>query len=77
MSKKLSVTKMQMCGKTRKDKIRNEHICGLVGPTPICDKIREDRLQWFGHVRRRPIDAVVRESDLLVVEQNAKRRGKP
>ena len=48
-----------MCGHTRLDKIRNECIRQKVHVAPIGDKIREGRLKWFGHVRRRPSDAPV------------------
>ena len=78
---KMSVTEMRMirwmCGKTRKDKMRNEHIRGLVGVAPIQDKIRENRLRWFGHIRRRPVNAVVRKTELIIVEGNIKGRGRP
>ena len=46
-----------MCGKIRMDKVRNEDIRSLVGVVPIEDKMRENRLLWFGHIRRRSIDA--------------------
>ena len=51
---KISAAEMQMlgwmCGKTRKDKIRNEDIHRQVGIVPIEDKLRENRLQWFRHI---------------------------
>ena len=78
---KMSVTEMRMlrwmCGKTRKDKVRNEHIRGLVGVAPIEDKIRENRLRWYGHVRRRPTNEAVRKTELLTVEGDTKGRGRP
>ncbi|KAG5607135.1 hypothetical protein H5410_028627 [Solanum commersonii] len=42
-----------MCGHTRSDKIRNEVIPGKVGVASVVDKLREARLRWFGHVKRR------------------------
>ena len=52
---KLRVTEMRMlrwiCGKTLKDRIRNEHIREMVGVAPIEDKMRENRLRWFGHIQ--------------------------
>lgn len=44
-----------------RDKIRTENIPGLVGVAPIKDKIKERLLKWFGHVERRPLDALVRK----------------
>ena len=78
---KLRITEMLMlrwiCGKTLKDRIRNEHIQEIVGVAPIEDKMRENRLRWFGHVQRKPLDAPVRKSDLLTIHGNAKGRGRP
>ncbi|VFQ71548.1 unnamed protein product [Cuscuta campestris] len=45
-----------MCGKTRLDRILNEVIRRQVGMAPVEDKLREARLRWFGHVRRRNAD---------------------
>ena len=49
-----------MCGKTKIDKVRNEDIRTLVGVAPIEDKMRKNRLRWFGHIGCRPTDAPVR-----------------
>ncbi|WMV40109.1 hypothetical protein MTR67_033494 [Solanum verrucosum] len=49
-----------MCGHTRSDKIRNEVIREKVGVASVVDKLREVRLRWFGHVKRRCEDAPVR-----------------
>ena len=40
-------------------------IRGKIGVTSIEDKMRETRLRWFGHVRRRPIDAPVRKCETI------------
>lgn len=78
---KVSVAEMRMlrwmCGKTRKDRIRNENIRERVGVAPIEDKMRENRLRWFGHVQRRPLTAPVRKSDIVQIEGNARGRGRP
>ena len=66
-----------ICGKTLKDRIRNEHIREMVGVAPIEDKMRENRLRWFGHIQRKPLDAPVRKSDLLTIHGNARGRGRP
>ena len=56
-----------MCGKTRMNKIRNEDIRWLVRVAHIEDKMRENRLQWFGHIRRRSMDAPVRKVKRLTL----------
>ena len=66
-----------MCGKIRMNKIRNEDICWLVGVAPIEDKIRENRLQWFGHIRRRSMDAPVRRVKKINIVQGKKVRERP
>ena len=63
-----------MCGKIRMDKVRNENIRSLVGVASIEDKMRENRLRWFGHVRCRPIDALVRRVEKIDIEQGKKLR---
>jgi len=52
-------------GHTRLDKIRNEVIRGRIGVASIENKIREARLRWFGHIRRRSMDALVRRCEKL------------
>ena len=42
-----------MCGYTRVDRISNGVIRDLVKVAPIGDKMRETRLRWFDHVKRR------------------------
>ena len=49
-----------MCGVTRKDKIRNEHIRGTTKVVQASRKITEIRLKWYGHVMRMEEDHVVR-----------------
>ncbi|KAL5154223.1 Craniofacial development protein 2 [Glycine soja] len=66
---KVGVAEMRMlrwmCGKTRQDKIRNRAIRERVGVAPIVEKMVENRLRWFGHVERRPVDSVVRRVDQM------------
>ena len=50
------------------NKVRNEDIHSLVGVAPIEDKMRENRLRWFGHIRRRPMDAPVRRVEKIDIE---------
>ncbi|KAH0456698.1 hypothetical protein IEQ34_014605 [Dendrobium chrysotoxum] len=66
---KLCVAEMRMLrwmsGFTLRDRIRNEHIREKVGVAPVEDKIRESRLRWFGHIKRRPSDDPVRKVEVL------------
>lgn len=48
-----------ICGKTIRDRIRNENIREGVGVETIVEKMVETRLGWFANVERRPIDYVV------------------
>ena len=49
-----------MCGVTRTDKIRNEHIRGTTKVVQASRKITERRLKWYGHVMSKEEDHVVR-----------------
>ncbi|KAI8547997.1 hypothetical protein RHMOL_Rhmol07G0238000 [Rhododendron molle] len=61
----MSVAEMRMlrwmCGKTRRDRIRNEMVREMASVAPIEEKLRENRLSWFGHAYRRPEDAVAED----------------
>jgi len=48
-----------ICGYTRLDRIRNM-VIREVGVAPIEEKMRESRLRWFGYVRRRSANELVR-----------------
>ena len=78
---KMDVTEMRMlmsmCGKTRKDKIRNECFREHLGVRTIRDKIRETRLRWFGHAQRRPAMTPVRKSLAMKVDGPPRGRGRP
>ena len=62
----MDVTEMRMlrwiCGKTKKDKIRNQRFREQLGVTTIGDKIRETRFRWFGHIQCRLATTLVRKS---------------
>ncbi|KAI3685929.1 hypothetical protein L1987_79598 [Smallanthus sonchifolius] len=79
-AQKMDVAEMRMlrwmCGHTRKDRIRNEVVRKRLGVTCISDKIREGRLRWFGHVKRRQSTDPVRTVKTLVVE-GKRSRGRP
>jgi hypothetical protein len=42
-----------MCGVTRMNRIRNEYIRGSLKVAPVTEKMRSNRLAWYGHVMRR------------------------
>ena len=63
-----------MSGKTRHDRIRNDTVRERVGVAPIVEKLVENTLRWFGHVERRPVDAVVRRVDQM--EESRVKRGR-
>ena len=49
----------------------------MIEVAPIEEKIRENRLRWFGHIQKRLINASVRKSDAIHIEGNARGRGGP
>ncbi|KAL0924766.1 hypothetical protein M5K25_005623 [Dendrobium thyrsiflorum] len=69
---KLSVAEMRMfrwmSGFTLRERMRNEHIREKVGAAPVEDKIRESRLIWFGHIKRRPSDDPVRKVEVRALD---------
>ncbi|KAL6504191.1 hypothetical protein OROGR_026114 [Orobanche gracilis] len=78
---KMNVAEMRMlrwmCGHTKKDRLRNEVIREKVRVASIEDKMMENRLRWFGHVRRRPVDAPVRRLESWRTINIVKGRGRP
>jgi len=48
-----------------------------VGVAPVVEKLVENRLRWFGHVERRPVDAVVRIVDQMEESQVKRGRRRP
>ncbi|KAL6531877.1 hypothetical protein OROMI_028240 [Orobanche minor] len=66
-----------MCGHTKKDRLRNEAIREKVRVASIEDKMMNNRLRWFGHVRRRPVDAPVRRLESWGTSNIVKGRGRP
>ena len=63
--KRIEVTEIRMlrwmCGVTRKDKIRNEHIRGTTRVAQASKKITGRRLIWYGHVTRRDGEQILRK----------------
>ena len=65
-----------ICGKTRKDKVRNADIRLQVGVAPIEGKLRENRLRWFDHIKCRSRDAHVKRIEQIDVAQGKRLKGK-
>ncbi|GJV21441.1 hypothetical protein Tco_1370461 [Tanacetum coccineum] len=55
------------CGKTMLDMIPNGVYKAELEVETIINKMREGRLRWFGHVKRRPQSAPVRKVEALVI----------
>ena len=66
-----------MCDFTRIDRIRNGVIRDLAKVAPIEEKMRESRLRWFGHVKRRSVAAPVRRCEMIDLSSSKKGRGRP
>ena len=75
----LEVAEMKMLrfelGITRMDMIRNSFKRGSLHVTPIRNKVREARLRWYGHVRRRDMDYVGQKVLKMEIPGKRKREG--
>jgi hypothetical protein len=65
-----------MCGKTGRDRIKNDNIEERVGVAPLVEKMVETRIRWFGHVERRVVDFVVRRVYQVEDSQITRGRGR-
>ena len=57
-----------MCGHTLMDRIRNQEFRDKLGVAPISEKMRENKLRWFGHVQRKTFDAPVWRVESIIIE---------
>jgi len=77
----LMVAEMRMirriCGYTRLDRIKNVVIRERVGVTPLEEKMRETRLRWFGHAKRRSVNTPVRRDEAINILHCRRGRGRP
>ena len=75
MVKKMKVAELKMVrwalGVTLKDKVRNEYIWGMAKIRRIGEKLRGERLKWFGHVKRREESYIGRR--MMKIEMLGKR----
>ncbi|KAL6560456.1 hypothetical protein OROGR_004015 [Orobanche gracilis] len=71
LERKLEAAEMRMLrwsyGCPMMDRIPNRVFRDVLEVAPISAKVREERLRWFGHVRRRLASAPVRRVDSLLV----------
>ena len=65
-----------MCGHTLMNRISNQEFRDRLGVAPISEKMRENRLRWFGHVQKKTFDALVRRVESIIVE-GKRSRGRP
>ncbi|XP_074363685.1 uncharacterized protein LOC141704343 [Apium graveolens] len=77
---RLEVAEMRMLKwiyvRTMLDRLSNGFFRNKLRVAPIAEKVREGRLRWFGHIRRRRIATPVRRVEDLVVS-GSRRRGRP
>lgn len=75
---KIEVAELRMLrfvlGETRKNKIQNKHIRGLVQVGQLKAKMREDRLRWYGHAMRRREEYVEKKVMKMGLPGNRRRR---
>nr|XP_043629756.1 uncharacterized protein LOC122601044 [Erigeron canadensis] len=64
------------CGKTLSDRILTGVFRAELEVGTIINKLREGRLKWFGHVRRRDRSTPLRRVDFIYVK-GTRRRGRP
>ncbi|GJW87601.1 retrovirus-related pol polyprotein LINE-1 [Tanacetum coccineum] len=76
----MEVAEMRMlrwtCGKTILDMIQNGAFRINLQVATIVNKMREGRLRWFGHVKRRLQSTPIRRVETIVVD-GVRRRGRP
>ena len=63
-------------GVTRKDRIGSEYVRGTAKIAKLGDKLRNARLRWYGHVKRREVGYVGKTMMEMAVPSRRK-RGKP
>ena len=77
--RKMNVAEMRMlrwmCGITRRDRIRNDHVRGTVKVAELGANMQERRLNWYGHIMRDEEHVGGRAMELEVVGRRG--RGRP
>ncbi|CAK9296394.1 unnamed protein product [Gordionus sp. m RMFG-2023] len=76
----LQTMKMRMlrmiAGVTRKDKVRSTRILNSLKVVPIQTKLMVNRLRWYGHTMRRPMNYIGNKVESLEV-MGKRKRGRP
>ena len=79
--RKLYVAQMKMlrwmCGVTRMDRVKNEHVRGSVKVNEVSQKVQEARLGWYGHLMRRNDDQHVAREVMEMEVNGTRKRGRP
>ena len=79
--RKLDVAEMKMlrwmCGVTRMDRVKNEHVRGSVKVSEVSRKVQEARLRWYGHLVRRNDEQHVAREVMEMEVDGTRRRGRP
>ena len=79
--RKLDVAEMKMlrwmCGVTRMDRVKNEHVRGSVKVSEASRKVQEARLRWYGHLLRRNDEQHVPREVMEMEVNGTRKRGRP
>ena len=65
-----------ICGNTIMDRIKSKEFREKLGVAPLSEKLRGNRLRWFGHVQRKNFDSPIRRIESIIVESK-RNRGRP
>jgi hypothetical protein len=65
-----------MYGVTRMDRIRNEYIRGSLKVAPVNEKMRSNRLAWYGQVMQRDVSHIIKRVMTMNVVGH-RSRGRP
>jgi hypothetical protein len=65
-----------MCGVTRMDRIRNEYIRAILKAASVFEKLRSNRLAWYGHVTLRDESHITKRVMSMNVDGHPS-RGRP
>jgi hypothetical protein len=66
-----------ICDHIRRDHVRNDDICERLGVTLVEKKLVQHRLRLFGHIQRRPQEALVHSGVISQTGSEKRGRGRP